>query len=176
MGSVFRQQVTRPVPAGAVVVTKGGRRFARWRSRGKVFTAPLTTGANGADRIATEAKTYTAKYRDHTGAVVCRPTGCRDEQAARQVLGRWLREVEQIKAGTLDAKALGAARQAAAPLEEHLAAYERSLAAAEVSDVYKANVLRAVRRVAADCGFASPADLDREAVENWLAARIAEGM
>src|SRR5262249_56319039 len=126
--------------------------------------------------ILIEGRTYFAKYRDHTGAVVTRPTGCRDEQAARQLLARWEREVEQVKAGTLDAKALDAARQAAIPLEDHLSAYHRSLVAAPLSKVYRANVLRAVRRVAADCGFATPADFDREAVENWLAARVGQGM
>jgi integrase len=173
---VFKQKVTRPVPAGAEIAEKNGSRVARWRSRGKLRTAPLTTGENGDDRIPTEARTYTAKFRDHTGKVVTRPTGCRDEQAARQLLTKWEREVEQIKAGTLDRKALYAARQAAAPLEDHLSAYERSLVAAEVCDVYRANALRAVRRVAADCKFLTPADLDREAVGNWLAARIGEGM
>src|SRR6476619_3072068 len=144
MGTVFKKQTTRPVPAGADVVQKGGERVARWRVRGKVRTAPLTTGEGGADRIVTESGTYFAKYRDAGGVVVTRPTGCRDRQAAEQLLKRWEREVEQVKAGTLDRRALDAARQAAALLEEHLAAYERSLVAAEVSDVYRKNVLRAV--------------------------------
>jgi integrase len=108
--------------------------------------------------------------------VVERPTGCRDRQAAEQLLKEWEREVEQIKAGTLDARALGAARKAAAPLEDHLAAYTQSLTAAGRSKVYKENVLRAVRRLAVGCGFASLADLASEPVECWLAARIPEGM
>src|SRR5262249_6696627 len=106
MGSVFRKSYTKPVPAGADIVQKNGQRVARWRVRGKLKTAPLTTGDGGADRLLIESRTYYAKYRDHTGAVVTRPTGCRDEQAARQILARWEREVEQIKAGTLDAKDL----------------------------------------------------------------------
>src|SRR5262249_54279311 len=128
------------------------------------------------DRLLIEGRTFYGKYRDHAGAVVTRPTGCKDEQAARQILARWEREVEQIKAGTLDAGDLDTSRRAAAPLEEHLAAYERSLVAAEVSEVYRKNVLRAVRKVAGDCGFATPADFDREAVEDWLAARVGEGI
>ncbi|CEF48213.1 unnamed protein product [uncultured bacterium] len=176
MGSVFRQKVTRPLPAGAEVVTRNGERVARWRARGKPRTAPLRTGEDGSDRVLTEARTYTARFRDHTGKVVTRPTGCKDEQAARQMLAAWEREVEQVKAGTLDAKDLDTSRKAAAPLEEHLTVYERSLVAAEVSDVYRANVLRAVRKVSADCGFATPTAFDREAVEDWLAARIGEGM
>ncbi|MDB5310655.1 MAG: hypothetical protein JWO38_4857, partial [Gemmataceae bacterium] len=120
--------------------------------------------------------TYYAKYRDAAGVVQLVTTGCRDRQAAEQLLKKWEREVEQIKTGTLDRKALDVARLAGAPLKEHLAAYERSLIAAEVSDVYRANVLRAVRKVAGDCGFTTAADLDVSAVENWLGARIGEGM
>lgn len=176
MGSVFRKSYTKPIPAGAEVTAKGGQRLARWRVRGKLKTAPVTRGEDGSDRLLIEGRTFYAKYRDHAGAVVTRPTGCKDEQAARQILARWEREVEQIKAGTLDAGDLDTSRKASAPLEDHLAAYERSLVAAGVSDVYRANVLRAVRRVAAECGFATPSEFDREAVEDWLAARIGEDM
>ncbi len=176
MGAVFKKQSTRAVPAGAEIVQKGAERVARWRVRGKLRTAPLTKGTGGTDRIVTESVTYFAKYRDATGKVVVRPTECRDKQAAEQMLKKWEREGEQIKSGTLDRKALDAARQAAVPLEEHLTAYTRSLIAAEVSDTYRANVLRSVRCVSKDCGFATPADFDREAVENWMAARIGEGM
>jgi integrase len=140
--------------------------------RGKFRTAPLTKGKDGIERIVTESATYFAKFRDATGKPETRATGCRDKQAAEQLLKKWEREAEQVKSGTLDRKALDIAKQAAVPLEEHLAAYEQSLIAAEVSGSYRANVLRAVRRVAKDCGFKTPADFNREAVEKWLAARI----
>mgnify|MGYP000943005762 CR=1 FL=1 len=173
MGSVYRQKVTRPLPTGAEVVTKGGERVARWRVRGKLRTAAVSAGG---DRIVTAARTYTAKFRDHTGAVVVRATGCKDEQAARQLLAKWEREAEQVRAGTLDPAALAAAKKGAAPLADHLAGYERSLIAAEVSDSYRGNVLRAVRKVAADCGFATPADFRREPIEDWFAARVGDDM
>lgn len=162
MGTVFKKQTTRAVPAGAEIVEKSGERIARWRVRGKPRTAPVTQGEGGGDRIVTESATYFAKFRDSDGKPVTRATGCRDKQAAEQLLKKWERETEQVKSGTLDKKALDAAKQAAVPLEEHLTTYEQSLIAAEVSDVYRANVLRAVRRVAKDCGFGTPADFDRE--------------
>ncbi len=176
MGTVFKKTTTRPVPTGAEVGTKDGKRVARWRVRGKLRTAPLTTGTDGHPRITTRAATYTAKYRDHTGAVVERATGCRDEQVARQMLAKWEREVEQIKTGTLDARHLDSARRAATPLAEHLDAYEQSLIAADTSPVYRANLRSAVVRVAADCGFVTLADVSRETVERWLAARVGEKM
>jgi hypothetical protein len=40
MGTVFKKQTTRPVPAGAEIVTRGTGRVARWRVRGKLRTAP----------------------------------------------------------------------------------------------------------------------------------------
>src|SRR5262245_16442071 len=133
MGTVFKKQTTRAVPAGAEIVTQKGERLARWRVRGKLRTAPLTQGEDGADRIVTESATYFAKFRDASGTQETKATGCRDKQAAEQLLKKWEREAEQVKSGTLDRKALDAAKQAAIPLEEHLTAYERSLIAAEVS-------------------------------------------
>jgi integrase len=172
MGSVFKKQSTRAVPERAEIFSKSGERLARWKVRGKLRTARLTEGKDGGDRIVTDSATYFAKFRDAMGKPETRATGCRDKQAAEQLLKKWEREVEQVKSGTLDRRALDAAKLAAVPLEQHLSAYEQSLIAAEVSEMYRANVLRAVLRVAKDCAFKTPADLNREAVERWLAARI----
>jgi hypothetical protein len=84
MGSVFKKAYTKPLPAGAAVITRQGKRFARWRdARGRVRTALLTTGGGGGDRISLESRTYYGRYRGPDGVVVEKPTGCRDEAAAR---------------------------------------------------------------------------------------------
>ena len=49
--------------------------------------AKLTTGRDGSERIVTESATYTANFRDGEGFVRKVATGCRDEDAARSVLG-----------------------------------------------------------------------------------------
>src|ERR1044071_1277653 len=99
MGSVFRKSYTKPLPQGAEIVEKKGQRFARWKVNGKLRQHPVTKGAGGADRVLIEGRTFYAKYRDHAGTVVVRPTRCKDEQVARQILAKWEREAEQIKAG-----------------------------------------------------------------------------
>src|SRR5690242_11186898 len=87
MGSVFKKTVTRPVPPGSETIEKKGVRLARWRdSSGRAKTAPLTIGKDGAERIRDESGTYFARYRDGCNQVVEVPTGCRSEDAARQVL------------------------------------------------------------------------------------------
>ena len=70
MGTVFRKAVTKPLPAGAEVIERQGKKFVRWKDRkGKARTAPLTIGNAGAERIVIKARTYTAKYRDGSGIV-----------------------------------------------------------------------------------------------------------
>ena len=144
MGSVFKKQTTRGLPAGAEVVAKGGKSVARWRVKGKLRTTPLS--AHGT-RIVTDSATYYAKFRGHDGVVVTRPTGCRDRQAAEQHLAKWEREVEQIKAGTLDPAALAVAKHTSTPLADHFDAYDLSLVTAGTTEGHRANVRRFLNRV-----------------------------
>lgn len=44
MGTVFKKQVTKALPAGAETFVRKGERFARWKVKGKTRTVPLTTG------------------------------------------------------------------------------------------------------------------------------------
>src|SRR4051812_38188815 len=89
------------MPTGAERFTRKGERFARWTRRGKTFTAPVSAGRDGSERITIEASKYYARYRNHAGVVVERSTDCRDKQAAEQLLAKWERESERIKAGVM---------------------------------------------------------------------------
>ena len=65
MGTVYRETFTKPLPAGAEIITRKGQRLAKWKDKsGKTRTAPITVGQDGTDRITVTAGTYTAKY-DH---------------------------------------------------------------------------------------------------------------
>jgi len=132
MGSLFRRTVRRPLPKSAVLVEKNGRTLARWKTRGKAYTAPVTVAADGTRTVTVETGTYTARYRTNAGRTVERSTGCRDETNARQKLAKWEKEAEQIFAGVLDAADLDTARAAAGPIGPHLDAYTQALVAAGV--------------------------------------------
>src|SRR5262249_39254329 len=69
----------------------------------KVRTAPVTTGKDGTARLVIQSARYIAEYRDGAGVVQVVPTGCRDEQAARRVLGDLERRAELIRAGVMSA-------------------------------------------------------------------------
>ncbi len=173
MGTVFRRSERRPVPASAEVIEKGGKRFARWKSRGRTITAEIHPG-DGGETVLVKSGVYVAKFTDHTGKQVERSTGCRDESTARQKLAAWEKEVEQIGAGVLDPDALTTARAAASPLAGFVAEYERSLVARALSSVYRRDALRAVRRIIKEAPLKTLRDLRREVVEPWF-ARVLEG-
>src|SRR5438552_423965 len=124
MGSLFKKQYTKPLPPGAEVVEKQGQRFARWKDRRKkTRTAPLTQGEDGSDRILCETAAWYGRFRDHTGIVVERSTDCRDEGPAAQVLARWEREAERIKAGVMTPVEEQMGRCQGEPIGAHFDAY-----------------------------------------------------
>jgi integrase len=176
VGTVFKKSYTKPLPTGAEIFVRGGERFARWRRKGKTRTAPVTIGQNGSSRITVEANVYYGRYRDHAGTVVEQSTGCRDEAAARQVLARWEREVERIKAGVLTPAEEQTARHQGAPIARHFDAYRDHLQAAGVTEQHIKDTRHRLDRLAAECSFSTLGNLNRDAFVGWLAARQAEGM
>ncbi len=130
MGSLFKKTVTRPLPPGAKIITRQGERLARWRDgKGKMRTAPVTTGQNGADRIRDESGTYFGRYRDGNGLVVEVSTGCREKTAAQSVLADLERQAERVRAGLLTPAEARISEHLGKPIAEHVDAYIESMRA-----------------------------------------------
>jgi integrase len=181
VGTVFRKTFTKPLPANAETFVRKGERFARWKDRrGKTRTAPVTVPRKGKwagrERIVLESPYYVAKYRDGAGVVQVAPTGCRDETAARQVLADLERRAELVRSGVMSGAEAAIGRHHAAPITEHINAYITYLEAAGCCKEHRKERRRQLRRLAAECGFATLADLDRGSMERWLAERTPGGM
>ena len=169
MGSLFKKTVTRPLPPGAEIITRQGERLARWRDgKGKMRTAPVTTGKDGADRIRDESGTYVGRYRDGNGLVVEVSTGCRDKTAAQSVLADLERQAERVRAGLLTPAEARISEHLGKPIAEHVDAYVESMKARGVVKMHRDNVRSQLMRVIEDCGFARISELNREALERWL--------
>ena len=124
MGAVYKKTATKPLPAGAELFTKHGERLARWKpSKGKARTAPVTTGRDGTARIVVTVGTYLAKFRDGDGLVCEVSTGCRDEDAARSVLGKLERRAELVKSEVITTAEAATADHQRTPIADHFAAY-----------------------------------------------------
>ena len=177
MGTVFKKTVTKPLPAGAELFIKNGERYARWKpTKGKARTAPVTTGRDGSERIVVTVGTYIAKFRDGSGLVCEVSTGCRDEDAARSVLGKLERRAELVKSEVISPAEAATADHQTTPLADHFADYLDYLRARETSRVRIANMERQFNRVSADCCFRRLTDLDGGKLTKWLLQREAEDM
>ncbi len=176
MGTVFKKSATKPLPAGAKIIVRKGQRLAEWiDTKQKRRTAPVTLGKDGSERIVITARTYTAKYRDGSGIVQETATGCRDESAARSILGKLERRAELVKGEVLTAAEDAIVDHQGTPLADHIAAFIDHQKAKGISR--RVNDTRSqLRKVADGCGFRRLGDLDATTLERWLLDRKAEGM
>ncbi|MEX0885218.1 MAG: tyrosine-type recombinase/integrase [Phycisphaeraceae bacterium] len=143
---------------------------------GKRRTAPLTTGRDGSRRIATECAAWIAKYRDGTGKVVKKSTGCRDESAARAVLNEMVRRSELVKANVITAAQDSVADHQDTGIAQHLAAYIEHQRAKGLNAERISSTETRITRVADDCRLVRLRDLNAAALERWLTAHQAEDM
>ena len=172
MGTVFRKTFTKRLPDGAEQFVRKGQNFARWKdSKGRTRTAPLTDGRDGTLRIVETAGTYTAKYRTGGGIVREVSTGCRDERAARSVLAELERRAELVKAGVISAAEDRVAEHSQTRLADHFTAYLDHMEASGASVIHIADTKRLGERVFKELGFVRLADLNPEAMEQWLNER-----
>ena len=177
MGTVFKKQTTRSLPVGAELFTKGGQRYARWKpAKGKTRTARVTTGRDGSERIVTESPTFLAKYRDGSGYVCEVSTGCRDEAAARSVLGELEKRAEKVRSGILSATEETMAGHQHSLLTDHLSGYVASLKAAGRAKDHVKKTERLVKRLIDELSFRRLTDIRPESVERWLAQQTTVGM
>ena len=174
MSRVYKPLVYKPLPAGAELFMRRGQRFAKWtdkrgRTRTGVVAVPKRGKHAGTPRLVVESSRYIAQYRNAEGVQTV-STGCRDESAARGVLRELERRAELVKGNLLTAAEARTGDFQAAPLAEHFAAFETYLSTRASSAMHRTNVMSRLRRLAAECGFAKLADLDRGKLEAWLAA------
>ncbi len=172
MGQVFKKTTTRPIPAGAKIVKVGGKLTARWKGRGskaKWITAPVVTLDDGRQVIRQENSTYFARYRDQDKALITVSTGCRDEDAAEQVLADLKKRVERIKSGILTPAEDAASEQQNRNLGHHLDAYVSTLTG---SAMHRENTRSYLKKLVADCRWTRLADMRRSDLECWLSEQI----
>ncbi len=168
MGTVFKPVVTRPLPPGAQVVEREGKRTAKWTTaRGGIRTADVRTTPRG-DCVVIESGKYLARFRDGQGVTKTVPTDCRDLMAARAVLGELERRAELVRAGIVTPAQDAISDHRRTTIGAHVDAYLASLKAKGTTPKHVVTVERLLRGVIAGCGFKTLADIRREPVERWL--------
>ncbi|KLU05886.1 integrase-recombinase protein [Rhodopirellula islandica] len=169
MGFLFKKVVTRPMPAGATLVTRKGKPVAQWTDRrGKKRSAEVTNGKDGKPRIKTEAGKWIAKYRDGEGCVQEITTGCSDKQAAMAVLNELTTRAEHVKSKILSPDQDRIADHAGTPIGEHIEAFlEYQRQKGTHPDRVKGYKTK-LYETAGDCNFRTLPELSVDRLERWL--------
>ena len=176
MGTVYKKTFTKPLPEGVELFTRKNEQFARWTdAKGKTRTEKVTTGKDGTPRLLIEAATFTAKYRDGSRIVREVATGCRDANAAVQVLADLLKRAEHVKSGLTTAAQDAVIDQQGTGLRGHFDAYIAHLSAKGTTGMHRKGTRAYLDRIAKDCSFTKLADVERVALEQWLVGRTAAG-
>lgn len=95
--------------------------------------------------------THTARYRDGSGIVREKSTGCRDKEAASRVLGDLERRAELVKANVISGAEDAISDHQDTLLAEHFDGYLTELEANGTSPDHRGNVRRCLERIATDC-------------------------
>lgn len=180
MGTVFKRTSTKSLPVGAEFIFRKGQRFAKWLdAKGRTRTAGVIVPTDGKfagqERIAIETPTYFADYRDGSGHLRRVATGCRDESAARAVLGELERRAELVKAGVMTVAEDNVADHQTVPLANHIAAFAESMKAKNCTVDHQAKTERYLKRLAKECEFRLLGNLRKESFERWLVQKLKDG-
>ncbi|MHB1524619.1 MAG: hypothetical protein ACYCYB_11775 [Candidatus Dormibacteria bacterium] len=162
MPSLRKIPFTKPIPTGAEVFAKKGKRMARWiDGKNKPREAEVTEDGT---RIRQLSRKWYGSYTDAVGVERCVPLAT-DKTAAGQMLAELVRRAELGKAGIVDPYEQHRKR----PLAEHLADFEASLLAKGGTVKQARQVAARVRRVLSGCRFVFASDLSASRTLEYLA-------
>jgi integrase len=162
MARLRRIPYTKPIPAGAEIVTHKGKPHARFKDEdGRTTTAPLTRKG---DRIRLLSKKWYGEFKGADGSQQCVPLST-DKVAAGQMLADLVKKAELGKAGIVDPFEEHRQR----PLASHLGDWQDSLLAGGASAKHVRQTVACADRVIRGCGFTFMADLSASRVQSYLA-------
>ena len=170
MATVYKKKYPIPMPEGAEIITRRGKKLARWSSgKGQVRTAETL----GDGRVQFVSDCWYIRYRDASRRMRRKSTGCRDRQAAEKVLADTLADVEKVKAGVMSREEIAAASHLDTPLGKHTRAYLVDLAiktvrGRRVSARHVRHVREHLGRVVRECQFRRLKDINRQSVQRWM--------
>ena len=166
MATIYREKYRRPIPENAEIGMLRGKKVARWTdSGGRTVVGEVEEDGK---RVIFQYENWFVRFRDADGIMRRVTTGCRDEQAAQQVLANIMSEVEKIKSGILSRDEAHVSVHSDAPLAQHVSDYLTHMRACERCEDHIRNTGQAIARVTNDCEFGRLRDLQRVKAERWL--------
>jgi integrase len=166
MASVYRRTDKRPVPTGAEILTRKGKRFARYTDkRGRTRTYPIDP--DDPARMLVERRCWYIAYEDSNGKR-CDVKGYTDKEASEK-MGRDLEKAaERRRSGLEDAHD---PTMPSRLFDDALDAWLDDLRRRGKSKDYVYNMGLLVRRLAVGCGWKTLGSVRSDSLNAWLATQ-----
>jgi integrase len=162
MPSLRKIPFTKPIPTGAEIFTRKGKRLARWiDGKNRPREAEVTEDGT---RLRQLSRKWYGCFTDADGVERCVPLAT-DKTAAQQMLAELVRRAELGKAGIVDPYEQHRKR----PLLEHVADFEASLLAKGGTAKQSRQVAARARRVLSGCFFVFASDISASRTLEYLA-------
>lgn len=175
MARIFQKRTNRPLPKDATIVTHGGKKIARWHDQeGHEREAVITTNKRGESRIVVKSEVYFAEFRDETGRLVTKSTGCKNAAGAHRELFDFEDEVERRSRGVVTKEEEEVAKRSKTAISDVVNAYIEYLGDhphRSRAPVYVDHARSALRQFIQNQRLRCIGDLSRRAVESWVASR-----
>jgi len=163
VASIYRRTRKKPIPAGAELVERRGKRFAVWQSRGRKRRAEVTPDGTA---VLIPDPNYTVAWFDWQGKR--RKTSGGPDKDAAAALGQKLESEElQRRRGLIDPRQERLAQEGRRTLEEHLTNFEAKMRAAGRDVRHVADTVRYVRAIASSADFAKIGDITADGVNTY---------
>ena len=175
MAAIYKKKYPIPMPDGAEIINRRGKKMARWTNgKGQERIAEVLDDG----RIQFVSDCWYARYTNAAGKMRRKSTGCRDKRAAEKKLADILADVEKVKAGVMSQNEMAAVGHLDTPLSKHTENYLTDLAVKmirgrKVSPRHVRHVREELRRVVRECGFKTLRDIDRRVVQRWMDKKAA---
>jgi integrase len=168
MASVFRQTYKRPVPEGAEIVTRKGKRLAKWKDeRGRTKTAPLSKDGT---KIVLEYRNWYVAYSGPDGRRVV-VKGYTDREATEQLARDQEKLAARIKRGLVTVEMGKEDTTVATALDAYLVDMERL----DRDETYRYNIRHLVEKMAREMGWTTLDSIRSDPLLRWLAAMREKG-
>ncbi|MBN1436181.1 MAG: site-specific integrase [Sedimentisphaerales bacterium] len=170
MAVVYKKKYPIPMPAGAEIIERRGKKLARWTNgKGQTRTAELCPDG----RIQFVSDCWYIRYRDATGKTQRVSTRCKDRQAAEKVLADTLADIDKVRAGVMSHQELNASNLRDTPIDRHIEDYLAQLAlkttrGRRISPKHISNVRNELARLVKECKLLLLKDIDRQTMQEWL--------
>ena len=162
MASVLKRVRKEPMPAGAQIVERKGRRMAEWvDAKGKRRTAAVSKDGLG---IRVQSSTYTVQYMDEHGHPQRLASRCTDFDAAMQLGREKEKQAMQRREGLVDPTQERFSKAARQSIREHAAEYAAYLRAGGRTGKHVDATERYLTAIFTRCGMERLSDLRSPAV------------